>query len=79
MSRWYFTFGLGYNLGRNYVAVDADSAAEARRIFEDARRTVDDSRPLRWAFQYGEDEYETAVARWGLTEVPADTPIWGRA
>lgn len=79
MSRWFFTFGVGYNLGRNYVTVEADTADEARRIFIAARAQVDDEQGRCWAFQYGEDEYDEAIAGWDLTEVDIYAPIWWRA
>lgn len=78
MSRYYFTFGQGYNLGYSYVVVEADTGAEARATFRAARADIDGAGGLLYAFDYDEAGFAGQAERWGLTEVPIDTPIWER-
>lgn len=81
VTRWAFTFGQGYNLANNYMVVEADYEDEARAIFVKARRgrgvgVLAADAHHRWAFMYPmDDRFDEQVERFGLSEVPLDTPI----
>lgn len=76
--RFFYTFGLGYNLRNNYVVVEAENAREARAKFQAARAEVDGMEGRLYAFDYTEAEFAPQIEQYGLTEVPIDTPIWER-
>lgn len=76
MSRFYFTFGLGYNLRSNYVVVEAETELDARAAFVAARSAVDGYNGRLYAFDYDEAEFLPQIEQYGLTEVPIDAPIW---
>ena len=75
MDRWYFTFGLGYNLGRNFIVVEAETRDLAYEIFTEARRDIDGHDGRLYAFDYSEAGFAGQPERYGLTEVPIDEPI----
>lgn len=64
---YYATFGFNQSLRNCYVKVEAESSAHARQ------RMVEQYGRL-WAFLYDEDELESCIKRWNLTEVPFGTP-----
>ena len=78
--RFYFTFGFGSTLWKNYVVVEAPNEEAAREKFLAAREAVDGVRS-RWAFVYTADAFDHQPDMYGLTEVPIDTPnqLKGRA
>ena len=74
--KFMFTFGLGYDLGYNYVVVEADNEEHARQIFVTERAKITeglDAPEFRWSSCYEYDQ--TLIDRYGWTEVPIDTPI----
>lgn len=76
MSRFYFTFGLSYNLRNNYVVVEAENGQEARAAFRAARADLDDMDGRLYAFDYDEAAFAGQAEQYGYTEVPIDAPIW---
>lgn len=77
-SRFYFTFGMGYNLRNSYVVVEAENHQQARIAFQEARAKIDSMGGRLYAFSYTETEFAGQVEKYGLTEVPIDAPIWER-
>lgn len=59
---WFFTFGTGQEiLANKYVRIWG--------TFEEARSYMFESFGAKWAFQYGEKEFEPIRKRYGLTEL----------
>lgn len=76
--RFYYAFGIGYNLARNYIVVEAEDRETARRAFQAERAKVDNYGGRLYAFDYDEDGFAGQIEQYGLTEVPIDAPIWER-
>ncbi|MES2730010.1 MAG: hypothetical protein V4621_07970 [Pseudomonadota bacterium] len=64
---YYATFGMNQTLGRSYVKLAALNAADARAQLHLCYGT-------RWAFLYNAEDFESKIARHGLTEVGLGTP-----
>ncbi len=68
---WYFTFGVGQKHAGHYVKITAPYGIARDWMFKKYGRE--------WAFQYGEDRFEEAIARWNykllehITEEPQIT------
>lgn len=68
---WYFTFGIGHKYARHYVKITAPYMIARDWMFRKYGRN--------WAFQYGEDKFDEAIARWNykmlehITEEPQIT------
>ena len=75
MNRFYFTFGVGTNLGSNYVVVEAATRSEARAIFRAERAPIDLHGGTLYAFDYDEEQFAGQPEKYRLTEVPIYTPI----
>lgn len=81
LSRFTVTFGLNYNLGRHYVAVEAPDIETARQLFLVMRRSTPSCPECQpnvekaWAFIYPPDEYWKSIERWGFTCVSAYEPV----
>lgn len=73
---FFFTFGVGYNLGRSYVVVEAETESEARATFRECRADLDGMEGRLYAFSYSAAEFGGQAEKYGLTEVPIDAPIW---
>lgn len=66
---WFFTFGPDHKHPVNGLPLD--------QYYIRLHGTCDGTRALmfailgnRWAFQYPASDYQRAIARWGLTEIP---------
>ena len=56
-NNWYFTFGCGMKHANCYVKITASDYGRARQLmFEHYGK--------KWAFQYPEEEYDEAIAKW---------------
>lgn len=64
---FYATFGMNQTLGRSYVKIAARNPTEAREQLALCYGS-------RWAFLYNAEDFESKIARYGLTEVALGTP-----
>ena len=56
-NNWYFTFGCGTKHADRYVKITTSDYGRARQLmFERYGK--------KWAFQYSEEEYDEAIAKW---------------
>lgn len=76
MSRWYFTFGVGYDLADAYVVVEADTELDARVRFVEERSAVLAHPRRGWSSVYSEADFEASPQHW-TREVPIATPAIG--
>lgn len=67
MKKFFFTFCMKSVLRNNYVEIEAEDA-------EAARAAMGESHGMNWAFCYTEDGFRGQPEKYGLTEVPLDTP-----
>lgn len=64
---FYATFGFSQSLRNHYVKIEAEDASQGWAKMFDAYGNM-------WAFIYPEEQFETAIARYNLTEVPFGMP-----
>lgn len=67
METFYATFGFNQSLRGCYVKIEAVDMQDARLQMADAYNRI-------YAFIYGADQFDTAIARYNLIEVPFGTP-----
>lgn len=58
---WYFTFGCGHKYAGYYVKITADYGTARNWMFK--------KYGSKWAFQYGEDRFEDAIAQYRYKEL----------
>lgn len=66
METFYGTFGMGQTLGNSYVKILAEDMQQAHQIMYENYGQM-------WAFAYKEKDFEQAIERHGLKEVPLGT------
>lgn len=62
MKNFYVTFGRPSPFANNYVLIEAEN-------MDTARIYAFNSLGTKWAFIYGEEDYESAIRRFKLTQV----------
>lgn len=78
MPRWFFTFGVGYDLADAYIVIEAPTEVLARMGFLEARSAAGLDARRGWSSVYSEAEWVDHDARYGPhRQVPIDTPARG--